>query len=214
MNTERYNWCVTLALGSLDDCSRIRENIPNRRVEHIYYKNTVFLLRKCSINNRLGLGWHTRHRTTWSCLHRVFLSGMLPLPLPYCSLPCLSKVHACSTLAKAQSWPFHAKNVVLGSPSVPADKCPSFPQNHSAPAVSQGFLETPELRKTQNTAIHKAKLSNNELVFDILLLLTGTLNSSPRTGGIVSPWWGQGDDTHRPPGRVVQCFEGCVCPST
>lgn len=90
---------------------------------------------------------------------------------------------------------------------MPADKHPSSPQCHSAPAVSKGSLDSPELRKTGNIAIHKAKLSNNQFVFDILLLpLTGTLISSPRTGGTVHPPLGQGGSTQRPPERVVWCF--------
>jgi len=53
---------------------------------------------------------------------------------------------------------------------VPADKCPSLPLSYSAPAVPQGSSESSELRKPQNTAIHKAKLSNNDFVLDVPLL--------------------------------------------
>lgn len=116
------------------------------------------------------------------------LSGMFPLSLPSCSLPCLPDVCACSTVARAQSQAFYTESMALGSPSVPADECPSFSQSRSALAVSQGSLESPEVRKTQNIAMHKAKLSNNDFVLDILLFpLTGILISSSRTGGIVSP---------------------------
>lgn len=170
------------------------ETIPHRTEEHIYYKNIAFLLYKHSINWQARPvwhtdcpDWHTGHRTTWPDPHRCSLSRVLPPPLPSCSLPCLPEVRACSPVARAQSHAFYTENMALGSPSVPADEHPPFLQSHSALAVSQGSLESPELRKMQNIAIHKAKLSNNNSVLDILLLpLTGILISSSRTGGIVS----------------------------
>lgn len=166
----------------------------NKRKQYQTEQRNVFTIKtlhfsfaNALLTDRLVPGWHTRCRT-WPGRHRLFLSGMILPPLPSCSLSHLPKLCARSTTARAQSWPSYAKNVALGSPSAPADECPSFPQSHSAPAASQGSLESPELRKNTKCCIHKAKLSNNGFVLDVLLFpLTGMLSSSPKTGGIASP---------------------------
>lgn len=128
----------------------------NKRKQYQTEQRNVFTIKtlhfsftNALLTDRLVPGWHTRRRT-WPGRHRLFLSGMILPPLPSCSLSHLPKLRAHSTTARAQAWPSYAKNVALRSPSAPADECPSFPQSHSAPAVSQGSLESPELRKTQD----------------------------------------------------------------
>jgi len=85
---------------------REQRNIFTTKPLHFSSTNAVLTDRVCP-------GWHTRHGTTRPGLHRLFLPGMLLLPLPSCPLPCLPEVCACSTVARAQSWPFYAKMAAL-----------------------------------------------------------------------------------------------------
>lgn len=83
-NAEIYKQCISLPgllLKKKRKYQTEQKNIFAIRILHFFSTSTV-------LSDRLGLGWHTRIRTTWHSLHRLFPSGMLLPPCP--PSPCLA----------------------------------------------------------------------------------------------------------------------------